>query len=72
MLAETPGEAPGKTTLQSSLLPQDAATGIRRHQELMQKVLSDPQLVRVQREGGFVLARLRREATRLCASEHVR
>ncbi|KFO53210.1 Uncharacterized protein KIAA1755, partial [Corvus brachyrhynchos] len=40
---------------------QDAATGIRRHQELMQKVLSDPQLVRVQREGGVVLARLRRE-----------
>ncbi|XP_041904506.1 uncharacterized protein KIAA1755 homolog isoform X1 [Corvus kubaryi] len=51
---------------------QDAATGIRRHQELMQKVLSDPQLVRVQREGGFVLARLRREAARLCASDHVR
>ncbi|TRZ20797.1 hypothetical protein HGM15179_006275 [Zosterops borbonicus] len=51
---------------------QDAATGIRRHQELMQKVLSDPQLVRVQREGGFVLARLRREAARLCTSDHVR
>ncbi|XP_063260556.1 uncharacterized protein KIAA1755 homolog isoform X2 [Prinia subflava] len=51
---------------------QDAATGIRRHQELMQQVLSDPQLVRVQREGGFVLARLRREAARLCASDHVR
>lgn len=46
--------------------------GIRRHQELMQEVLSDPQLVRVQREGGFLLARLRREATRLCASDHVR
>ncbi|KAJ7417456.1 hypothetical protein BTVI_32692 [Pitangus sulphuratus] len=51
---------------------QDAAAGIRRHQELMQKVLSDPQLVRVQREGGFVLARLRREAARLRASDHVR
>ncbi|XP_017678043.1 PREDICTED: uncharacterized protein KIAA1755 homolog [Lepidothrix coronata] len=51
---------------------RDAAAGIRRHQELMQKVLSDPQLVRVQREGGFVLARLRREAARLCASDHVR
>lgn len=38
----------------------------------MQKVLSDPQLVRVQREGGFVLARLRREAARLCTSDHVR
>ncbi|KAJ7413385.1 hypothetical protein WISP_90912 [Willisornis vidua] len=51
---------------------QDVAVGIRRHQELMQKVLSDPQLVRVQREGGFVLARLRREAAHLCTSDHVR
>ncbi|XP_053814285.1 uncharacterized protein KIAA1755 homolog isoform X2 [Vidua chalybeata] len=51
---------------------QDAAAGIRRHQELMQKVLSDPQLVRAQREGGFLLARLRREAARLCASDHIR
>ncbi|XP_058706916.1 uncharacterized protein KIAA1755 homolog isoform X1 [Poecile atricapillus] len=51
---------------------QDAAAGIRRHQELMQKVLSEPQLVRVQREGGFVLARLRREAARLCTSDHIR
>ncbi|XP_018772811.2 uncharacterized protein KIAA1755 homolog isoform X1 [Serinus canaria] len=51
---------------------QDAAAGIRRHQELMQKVLNDPQLVRVQREGGFLLARLRREAARLCASDHIR
>ncbi|XP_066417537.1 uncharacterized protein KIAA1755 homolog [Molothrus aeneus] len=51
---------------------QDAAAGIRRHQELMQKVLSDAQLVRVQREGGFLLARLRREAARLCASDHIR
>lgn len=38
----------------------------------MQKVLSEPHLVRAQREGGFVLARLRREAARLCASDHVR
>lgn len=38
----------------------------------MQKVLNDPQLVRVQREGGFLLARLRREAARLCASDHIR
>ncbi|KAM7037997.1 uncharacterized protein KIAA1755 homolog [Acridotheres tristis] len=51
---------------------QDVAAGIRRHRELMQKVLSEPQLVRAQREGGFVLARLRREAARLCASDHVR
>ncbi|XP_032931019.1 uncharacterized protein KIAA1755 homolog isoform X2 [Catharus ustulatus] len=51
---------------------QDVAVGIRRHRELMQKVLSEPHLVRAQREGGFVLARLRREAARLCASDHVR
>lgn len=38
----------------------------------MQKVLNDPQLVRVQREGGFLLARLRREAAHLCASDHIR
>ncbi|KFZ55537.1 Uncharacterized protein KIAA1755, partial [Antrostomus carolinensis] len=31
---------------------QDAAACIRRHQELMRRVLSDPQLVRVQREAG--------------------
>lgn len=38
----------------------------------MQKVLGDAQLARVQREGGFLLARLRREAARLCASDHIR
>ncbi|XP_054701457.1 uncharacterized protein KIAA1755 homolog [Grus americana] len=51
---------------------QDVATCIERHQELMQRVLSDPQLVRVQREGGAMLARLRREAARLGASVNVR
>uniref|UniRef100_A0A674GF55 KIAA1755 n=1 Tax=Taeniopygia guttata TaxID=59729 RepID=A0A674GF55_TAEGU len=51
---------------------QDAAAGIRRHQELMQEVLSDPQLARVQREGGFLLARLHREAAHLCSSDHAR
>ncbi|XP_074776382.1 uncharacterized protein KIAA1755 homolog isoform X2 [Athene noctua] len=51
---------------------QDAAACIGRHQELMRKVLSDPQLVQVQREAGAVLARLRREAARLSASAHVR
>ncbi|KAM9260627.1 uncharacterized protein KIAA1755 homolog [Cariama cristata] len=51
---------------------QDVAACIGRHQELMQRVLSDPQLVRVQREGGAVLARLRREAARLSASADVR
>ncbi|CAM9554585.1 unnamed protein product [Bubo scandiacus] len=51
---------------------QDAAACIRRHQELMQRVLSDPQLVHVQREAGAVLARLRREAARLSASADVR
>ncbi|KFP52689.1 Uncharacterized protein KIAA1755, partial [Cathartes aura] len=38
-----------------------AAACIGRHQELMQRVLSDPQLVCVQRDGGAVLARLGRE-----------
>ncbi|XP_035199847.1 LOW QUALITY PROTEIN: uncharacterized protein KIAA1755 homolog [Oxyura jamaicensis] len=51
---------------------QDAAACIGRHQELMRRVLSDPQLVRLQREGGAVLARLRREAARLSTSPHVR
>ncbi|KAK2520775.1 hypothetical protein Q9233_011411, partial [Columba guinea] len=51
---------------------QDAAAGITRHQELMQRVLSDPQLVQVQREGGAMLARLRRAATRLHSSANVR
>ncbi|OXB79317.1 UNVERIFIED_CONTAM: hypothetical protein H355_013238 [Colinus virginianus] len=51
---------------------QDAAACIERHQELMHRVLSDPQLVRLQREGGAVLARLRRDAARLHASPHVR
>uniref|UniRef100_A0A8B9SRH0 KIAA1755 n=1 Tax=Anas platyrhynchos TaxID=8839 RepID=A0A8B9SRH0_ANAPL len=51
---------------------QDAAACIGRHQELMRRVLSDPQLVCLQREGGAVLARLRREAARLSTSPHVR
>ncbi|KAK4812798.1 hypothetical protein QYF61_022022 [Mycteria americana] len=51
---------------------QDAAACIGRHRALMQRVLSDPQLVRVQREAGATLARLRREAARLSASADVR
>ncbi|XP_075023037.1 uncharacterized protein KIAA1755 homolog [Calonectris borealis] len=51
---------------------QDVAACIGRHQELMRRVLSDPQLVRVQREAGAVLARLRREAARLSASADIR
>ncbi|KAM6243210.1 uncharacterized protein KIAA1755 homolog [Spheniscus humboldti] len=51
---------------------QDVATCIGRHQELMRRVLSDPQLVRVQREAGAVLARLRREAAQLSASADIR
>ncbi|KAM6404287.1 uncharacterized protein KIAA1755 homolog [Rhynochetos jubatus] len=51
---------------------QDATACIERHRELMQRVLSDTQLVCVQREGGAVLARLRREAARLGASADVR
>ncbi|XP_068769138.1 uncharacterized protein KIAA1755 homolog isoform X2 [Struthio camelus] len=51
---------------------QEAAACIARHKELMRRVLSDPQLVGLQRDGGAVLARLRREAARLAASPHVR
>ncbi|KAM9218824.1 uncharacterized protein KIAA1755 homolog [Leptosomus discolor] len=51
---------------------QDAAACIGRHQGLMRRVLSDPQLVHLQREAGAVLARLRREAARLSASADVR
>lgn len=38
----------------------------------MQRVLSDLQLVQVQREGGAMLARLRRAAARLHSSANVR
>ncbi|XP_030319028.1 uncharacterized protein KIAA1755 homolog isoform X2 [Calypte anna] len=51
---------------------QDVSACIGRQRELMQRVLSDPQLVQVQREGGAVLARLRREAARLGPSPGVR
>ncbi|KAM4649644.1 uncharacterized protein KIAA1755 homolog [Amazona ochrocephala] len=51
---------------------QDAGACIGRHRELMRRVLSDALLVWVQREGGAVLARLRREAARLRTSAHVR
>ncbi|XP_064024080.1 uncharacterized protein KIAA1755 homolog [Pogoniulus pusillus] len=51
---------------------QDVAACIQRHQALMGRVLSDPQLVQLQRQGGSVLARLRRESSQLRASAHVR
>ncbi|XP_071616364.1 uncharacterized protein KIAA1755 homolog isoform X2 [Heliangelus exortis] len=51
---------------------QDVSACIGRQRELMRRVLSDPQLVQVQREGGAVLARLRREAARLGPSPGVR
>ncbi|KAM8798209.1 uncharacterized protein KIAA1755 homolog [Eudromia elegans] len=52
--------------------PQEAAARIARHGELMGAVLSEPQLAGLQRDGGAVLGRLRREAARLGASPHVR
>ncbi|XP_030359386.1 uncharacterized protein KIAA1755 homolog isoform X2 [Strigops habroptila] len=51
---------------------QDAGACIQRHRELMRRVLSAAPLVWVQREAGAMLARLRREATRLHALAHVR
>ncbi|XP_051488982.1 uncharacterized protein KIAA1755 homolog isoform X2 [Apus apus] len=51
---------------------QDVAACIGRHRELMQRLLSDPQLLQVQRDGGAALARLRREAARLGPSPGVR
>ncbi|XP_065547597.1 uncharacterized protein KIAA1755 homolog isoform X2 [Lathamus discolor] len=54
------------------VVTQDAGACIGRHRELMRRVLSDAPLVWVQREGGAVLARLRREAARLRTSAHVR
>ncbi|XP_033923116.1 uncharacterized protein KIAA1755 homolog isoform X2 [Melopsittacus undulatus] len=54
------------------VVTQDAGACIVRHRELMRRVLSDAPLVWVQREGGSVLARLRREAARLRTSAHVR
>uniref|UniRef100_A0A8C4JAR2 KIAA1755 n=1 Tax=Dromaius novaehollandiae TaxID=8790 RepID=A0A8C4JAR2_DRONO len=52
--------------------PQEVAARVARPQELMRRVLSDPQLLGLQRDGGALLARLRREAARLGASPHVR
>ncbi|XP_026546222.1 uncharacterized protein KIAA1755-like, partial [Notechis scutatus] len=45
---------------------------VNRHQQLMQDVLRDAQLVSLQREGGATLARLRKEATRLGFTPDVR
>lgn len=80
---QVPGLCPSPSLMTQPELPvlqpplsaasrQDAAARIERHQELMRRVLSDPQLVCLQREGGAVLARLRRDAARLRASPHVR
>ncbi|KAF7248706.1 hypothetical protein EYD10_05254 [Varanus komodoensis] len=45
---------------------------MERHRQLMQEVLCDTRLVRLQREGGALLARLRKEAARLSSSPDVR
>ncbi|XP_058033157.1 uncharacterized protein KIAA1755 homolog isoform X2 [Ahaetulla prasina] len=45
---------------------------VSRHQQLMQEVLRDAQLVSLQREGGATLARLRKEAARLGFTPDVR
>uniref|UniRef100_A0A674IWB5 KIAA1755 n=1 Tax=Terrapene triunguis TaxID=2587831 RepID=A0A674IWB5_9SAUR len=51
---------------------QEAAECTERYRELMKAVLSDVQLVSLQREGGATLARLRKEASRLSFSPDVR
>ncbi|CAM5152309.1 unnamed protein product [Eretmochelys imbricata] len=51
---------------------QEAAECMERYRELMKAVLSNVQLVSLQREGGATLARLRKEASRLSFSPDVR
>ncbi|XP_050773650.1 uncharacterized protein KIAA1755 homolog isoform X2 [Gopherus flavomarginatus] len=51
---------------------QEAAECTGRYRELMKAVLSNVQLVSLQREGGATLARLRKEASRLRFSPDVR
>ncbi|XP_053099143.1 uncharacterized protein KIAA1755 homolog [Hemicordylus capensis] len=51
---------------------QEVEQQMNRHQQLMQDVLCNAQLVGLQREGGATLARLRREAARLSSSPDVR
>lgn len=51
---------------------QEASQQVERHQQLMQDVLCNAQLVSLQREGGATMARLRKEAARLSFSPDVR
>ncbi|XP_015280740.1 PREDICTED: uncharacterized protein KIAA1755 homolog [Gekko japonicus] len=51
---------------------QDVVQETERHQQLMQGVLSNGQLLSLQREGGATLARLRKEAARLSFSPDAR
>ncbi|XP_067410635.1 uncharacterized protein KIAA1755 homolog [Emydura macquarii macquarii] len=51
---------------------QEAAECTERYRELMKVVLSNEQLVSLQREGGATLARLRKEASRLSFSLDIR
>uniref|UniRef100_A0A8C8S8D6 KIAA1755 n=1 Tax=Pelusios castaneus TaxID=367368 RepID=A0A8C8S8D6_9SAUR len=61
--------------LEKGTFPEDvqaAAECTARYRELMAVVLSNTQLVSLQREGGATLARLRKDASRLSFSPHIR
>ncbi|XP_042550588.1 uncharacterized protein KIAA1755 homolog [Dipodomys spectabilis] len=58
------GEPPGGA--------QEAARCLSKSKELMEAVLRDPGLLSLQREGGTILARLQREASRLASNPDVR
>ncbi|XP_043836378.1 uncharacterized protein KIAA1755 homolog isoform X2 [Dromiciops gliroides] len=51
---------------------QEAAQNMTKYKKMMETVLSDAQLVSLQREGGATLARLRKEACKLGHSQDVR
>ncbi|XP_074148817.1 uncharacterized protein KIAA1755 homolog [Sminthopsis crassicaudata] len=51
---------------------QEAAQSMTKYKQMMETVLSDAQLVSLQREGGATLARLRKEACKLDHSQEVR
>ncbi|XP_072487665.1 uncharacterized protein KIAA1755 homolog [Notamacropus eugenii] len=51
---------------------QEATQSMTKYKQMMETVLSDAQLVSLQREGGATLARLRKEACKLGRSQEVR
>ncbi|XP_074068008.1 uncharacterized protein KIAA1755 homolog isoform X2 [Macrotis lagotis] len=51
---------------------QEAAQSMTKYKQMMETVLSDAQLVSLQRDGGATLARLRKEACKLEHSQEVR